>query len=85
MLDTELAAGERLRLISGEDIARTKLDLALADTGTFSKETLARMRKQMGSDLVMLGSYTVLSGRKSNASIRLDLPCPKCVRWRDGC
>jgi serine/threonine protein kinase len=72
MLGTELAAGERLRLISGEDIASTKLDLALADTGTFSKDTLARMRKHMGSDLVVLGSYTVLSG-KSNASIRLDL------------
>jgi serine/threonine protein kinase/Tfp pilus assembly protein PilF len=72
MLSTELAAGERLRLISGEDIARTKLDLALADTGTFSKDTLARMRKHMGSDLVVLGSYTVLSG-KSNESIRLDL------------
>jgi serine/threonine protein kinase/TolB-like protein len=72
MLGTELAAGERLRLISGEDIARTKLDLALADTGTFSKDTLARIRKHMGSDLVVLGSYTVLSG-KSNASIRLDL------------
>ena len=39
---------------------------------TFSKDTLARMRKHMGSDLVVLGSYTVLS-KKSNASIRLDL------------
>jgi serine/threonine protein kinase/TolB-like protein len=72
MLSTELAAGERLRLVSGEDIAHTKLDLALADTGTFSKDTLARMRKHMGSDLVVLGSYTVLSG-KSNESIRLDV------------
>ena len=72
MLSTELAAGEKLRMISGEDIAHTKLDLALADTGTFSKDTLARMRKHMGSDLVVLGSYTVLN-RKSNAGIRLDL------------
>ena len=72
MLSTELAAGERLRMISGEDIAHTKLDLALAETGTFSKDTLARMRKHMGSDLVVLGSYTVLGG-KSNPSIRLDL------------
>jgi TolB-like protein len=72
MVSTELAAGEKLRLISSEDIAHTKLDLALADTGTFSKDTLARMRKHMGSDLVVLGSYTVLGG-KSNESIRLDL------------
>lgn len=72
MLSTELAAGEKLRLISGEDIAHAKLDLSLADTGTFSKDTLARMRRNMGSDLVVLGSYTVLTG-KSNGSIRLDL------------
>ncbi|MFZ2000783.1 MAG: tetratricopeptide repeat protein [Candidatus Sulfotelmatobacter sp.] len=74
MVSTELAAGEKLRLISGEDIAHTRRDLALADTGTFSKDTLASMRKHMGSDLVVLGSYTVLSGKsKSNESIRLDL------------
>jgi len=72
MVSTELAAGEKLRLISGEDVAHAKLDLALADTGTFSKDTLASMRKHMGSDLVVTGSYTVLSG-KSNESIRLDL------------
>jgi eukaryotic-like serine/threonine-protein kinase len=72
MLSTELAAGEKLRLISGEDIAHTQIDLALADTETFSKDTLAHMRTHMGSDLVVLGSYTVLS-RKSNESIRLDL------------
>ncbi|MGA2423444.1 MAG: protein kinase [Terriglobales bacterium] len=72
MVNTELAAGEKLRLVSGEDIARTKLDLSLTDTGTFSKDTLARMRKNMGSDLVVLGSYTVLGG-KSNESIRLDV------------
>ncbi|MGA3089686.1 MAG: tetratricopeptide repeat protein [Terriglobales bacterium] len=72
MVSTELAAGEKLRLISGEDIAHTRADLALADTGTFSKATLASMRKHMGSDLVVLGSYTLLSG-KSRPSIRLDL------------
>ena len=72
MVSTELAAGEKLRLISGEDIAHTKIDLSLADSGTFSKDTLARMRANMGSDLVVVGSYTVLNG-KSNGSIRLDL------------
>jgi TolB-like protein len=32
MLSTELVAGEKLRPVSGEDIARTKLDLPIADT-----------------------------------------------------
>src|SRR5580704_7547262 len=36
MLSTELEAGEKLRLISGEDVARTKLDLPLADADSLS-------------------------------------------------
>ena len=41
MLSTELVAGEKLRLVSGEDIARTKTDLplALADTDSLSRDT----------------------------------------------
>jgi DNA-binding winged helix-turn-helix (wHTH) protein/tetratricopeptide (TPR) repeat protein len=72
MVSTELAAGGKLRLISGEDVARSRRDLSLADTDTFSKDTLARMRARTGSDLVVAGSYTVLNG-KSDGSIRLDL------------
>jgi tetratricopeptide (TPR) repeat protein/TolB-like protein len=72
MLSTELEAGEKLRLVSGEDVARTKLDLPLADTGSFSRDTLARLHKDMGSDLIVLGSYTAL-GEKPGTRIRLDL------------
>ena len=50
--------GRKARDCLRAGIAHTKLDLACA--GTFSKDTLARMRKHMGSDLVVLGSYTVL-------------------------
>jgi eukaryotic-like serine/threonine-protein kinase len=72
MLSTELEAGEKLRLVSGEDVARTKLDLPLADTDSLSRETLARLHKDMDSDLIVLGSYTAL-GEKSETRIRLDL------------
>lgn len=72
MLSTELAAGEKLRLVSGEDIARAKINLPLAAADSLSKETLARLRKNLGSDFVVLGSYTALAG-KSNGRIRLDL------------
>ena len=41
MLSTELVAGEKLRLVSGEDIARTQLDLPLASADSLSRETLA--------------------------------------------
>src|SRR3984885_8901119 len=72
MLSTELEAGEKLRLVSGEDVARTKLDLPLADTDSLSRETLARLHKDMDSDLIVLGSYTALR-EKSETRIRLDL------------
>jgi DNA-binding winged helix-turn-helix (wHTH) protein/tetratricopeptide (TPR) repeat protein/TolB-like protein len=72
MLSTELEAGEKLRLVSGEDIARTKLDLPLADADSLSRNTLARLHKDLDSDLIVLGSYTALN-EKSGTRIRLDL------------
>jgi DNA-binding winged helix-turn-helix (wHTH) protein/Tfp pilus assembly protein PilF/TolB-like protein len=72
MLSTELEAGEKLRLVSGEDIARTKLDLPLADTDSLARNTLARLHKDMDSDFIVLGSYTAL-GEKPGTLIRLDL------------
>ncbi len=72
MLSTELEAGEKLRLVPGEDIARTKLDFPLADADSLSRDTLARVHKNLGSDLIVLGSYTTL-GEKPDTRIRLDL------------
>jgi DNA-binding winged helix-turn-helix (wHTH) protein/tetratricopeptide (TPR) repeat protein/TolB-like protein len=72
MLSTELEAGERLRLVSGEDIARTKLDVPLADADSLSRETLARLHKNLDSDLILTGSYTALR-EKPGTRIRLDL------------
>ncbi len=72
MLSTELEAGEKLRLVSGEDISRTKLDLPLADADSLSRDTLARLHKDLDSDLIVLGSYTAL-GEKPGTRIRLDL------------
>jgi tetratricopeptide (TPR) repeat protein len=70
MLTTELAAGEKLRTVSGEDVARTKIDLALPDADSYAPRTLARIRKNLNADYVVLGSYLAIgpSGR-----IRLDI------------
>lgn len=72
MLSTELAAGGRLRLVSGEDVARAKRDLSLADADTLAKGTLNRLRENPGADVVVLGSYTLLPGKKENR-LRLDI------------
>src|SRR5271155_3412950 len=71
MLSTELEAGEKLRLVSGEDIARIKLDLPLADADSLSRNTLQRLHKDLDSDFIVLGSYTAL-GEKPGTRIRLD-------------
>lgn len=72
MLTTELAAGEKLRTIPGEDVARMKIDLSLPDADSYSRDTLTRIRKNLGADLVVLGSYFD-GGRESGGQVRLDL------------
>ncbi len=57
MLTTELTAGEKLRTIPGENVARMKLDLSLPDTDSLAQDTLKKVYRNLGSDLVVLGSY----------------------------
>jgi eukaryotic-like serine/threonine-protein kinase len=72
MLSTELGIGGQLRMIPGENIARLKSDLSLPDAASYTKESLVRIRQDLGNDLVVVGSYTAL-GRESGGQIRLDL------------
>jgi eukaryotic-like serine/threonine-protein kinase len=72
MLSTELAADSALRMVSGEDVARAKRELPLADEDSLAKETLDRLHKNPGADVVVLGSYTPLPG-KGDRRIRLDV------------
>jgi len=60
MLTTELAAGEQLRTIPGENVARMKSDLELADADSFASDTLTRINTRLGSDVVVFGSYAVV-------------------------
>lgn len=72
MLSTDLAAGEKLRTIPGESVARTRIELSLQEAETLAKDTLAKIHQNLGTDLVVLGSYLVL-GEGSDGQIRLDL------------
>ncbi len=69
MLTTELAAGGRLRTIPGENVGRMKMELSLSDEQSLAKDTLARVARNLGTDMVLLGSYVALPGDQ----IRLDL------------
>jgi serine/threonine protein kinase/tetratricopeptide (TPR) repeat protein len=72
MLAAELGAGEKLRTLPSETVVRAKSDLSLTDTESLSAETLARLRTNLGSDFVVLGSYLDM-GQASAGQIRLDL------------
>jgi len=72
MLSTELASGDQLRVISGENVAHMKLDLSLPTTDSYGSETLARIRKRLNTDDVVLGSY-LISGNSTHRSLRIDL------------
>jgi eukaryotic-like serine/threonine-protein kinase len=71
MLTTELAAGEQLRAVPGENVSRMKMNLALPETDSYGKETLEKIRKNLDADEVVLGSYVPLGGGQIRVDLRL--------------
>jgi eukaryotic-like serine/threonine-protein kinase len=71
-LSAELAAGEQLRAIPEENVARMKVELALPDVDSLGKDSLGRIRHNLGNDLVVVGSFASLQN-ESGANIRLDV------------
>jgi len=71
MLTTELNQGNQLRTIPGESIAQMKMSLALPDADSFSQQTLTRIRQNLGSDDVVLGSYLPLGDGLLRLDVRL--------------
>ena len=69
---TELTAGERLRAIPSENVERARSDLSLPEANGYSSETLTRIRKRLGADDVIAGSYLAM-GDQPSEQIRLDV------------
>ena len=61
-LGTELAATSKLRSVSGEAVSRAKAELSINDAETLALDTLAKLRRNLGADMVVLGSFVVLPG-----------------------
>jgi len=71
-LTAELAAGEQLRTVPDETVARVKTDLGLSDVESLPRDTLTQVRRNLASDFVILGSY-LDQGEEKGGQIRLDL------------
>jgi serine/threonine protein kinase/tetratricopeptide (TPR) repeat protein len=69
LLTTELSQGDQMRTIPGESVAQMRISLALPDADSYSAQTLKRIRQNLGSDDVVVGSYLPLG----NGVLRLDL------------
>jgi len=71
MLATEMDAGNRLRSISEEDVARARLELSRPEKDSYSSSTLTKIHADLGCDYVVVGSYLAL-GRAETGQVRLD-------------
>jgi eukaryotic-like serine/threonine-protein kinase len=72
MLTTELAAGETLRAVPGDEVARMRLELGPAVADAHGLEPLSRIRALLGADYVIGGAYLVV-GEATSRRIRLDV------------
>jgi eukaryotic-like serine/threonine-protein kinase len=78
-LTTELAAGEQLRTVPEETVARMKIDLDLSNVESLSPDTLRQVRKNLASDFIIVGSYLTDANEKGG-QIRLDLRLQDAVK-----
>lgn len=69
MVASELAAGERARLVAAEEVVRQDVP---APAGMLSAATLARLRRSLGADFIVRGAYASIPG-ESGDRLRLDV------------
>ncbi len=69
MVTAELAAGERVRIVPAENVARRRVT---PPAGPLSAETLANLRSDLNADEIVLGSYVTLAA-PGGERIRVDL------------
>ncbi len=72
MLATEIAASSRIHALPDELVRPARDDLAAPLAGGYAAQSLAVLRKRLGADYVLSGSYLV-SGSGDEAHLRLDL------------
>ena len=72
MLTTEMGAGSRVRVISGENVLRARRSLSLPYADHLERAEMDRLHSFLSADLVVVGAYLSL-GHGDDQRIRLDL------------
>ena len=71
MLRTELGAGGKLRVVSGENVAQFRISSPWSETDSLSQQTASRIGRALNSDMLVLGSFATLGGPQ-DGSVRVD-------------
>lgn len=72
MLTSELAAGGKLLTIPGESVSQMKTSLALPDADSYGRDTLSKIRANIGIDEVVVGSYLAQADGKLRVDLNLE-------------
>ena len=72
MMSTELAAGEKLRLVPGEEVANLQRSSPWSPSVSLDQQTTARIGTALNSDVLVLGTYTIV-GEGRERQLRLDV------------
>lgn len=59
-LSAELGLGDHLRVIPEDNVARMKVELALPSVDSLGRDNLLRIRQNLGSDMIVIGSFASL-------------------------
>ena len=71
LLTTEMGANGELRTLGGHEVARVRQDMGSWD-GNPTTEHIARLHRQLGADLVVTGSFSLV-GMTDDGLLRVDL------------
>jgi tetratricopeptide (TPR) repeat protein/tRNA A-37 threonylcarbamoyl transferase component Bud32 len=71
----ELGQGGRLTRVDDDEVERARKEMGIPDSHVLSAEMMARVRRRLNADLVVLGSYASESG-----SLRIDLRVQETAR-----
>jgi eukaryotic-like serine/threonine-protein kinase len=73
MLATELGTSADLQPVSGADVAQMKRELAIGDADSFTQETLHKIRQNLGTGLVLVGSFMPIGRGNPRDRVRFDI------------